>query len=275
MPGYINYNGSILPSGSNFISPSNRSFRYGEGFYTSIRVCKDSIPLWDLHAIRLLEGIKTLGFRQPTFFSTGALHNQVLKLCKKNHLHHARIRITIFQGSGGLFDASDEMLEYIIESWPVPNKTPIWNENGLQIGLYNDGIKSVDAFSSLQSNNSLLPTMAAKYAKLNYWNDALLFNHFGRIAETVMANVFWIQSGQIYTNPLTEGPVNGVLREFLLTSLTISEKPLTIPLLAEIDEMFLASPVQGIQWVASCNNNSYTSKQSESIYKAIIAPLFS
>jgi len=275
MPGYINYNGSILPEGSSFISPSNRSFRYGEGFYASLRVCKDGIPLWDIHATRVSEGIKTLEFQPPTFFSTEVLYNQILKLCKKNHLHQARIRITFFQGAGGFFDASSETLEYIIESWPLPNKVPAWNENGLQIGLYTDGLKSIDTFSSLQTNNALVHIMAAKFARRNYWNDALLLNYFGRIAESVMANVFWIHASQIYTNPLNEGPINGVLREYVLAKLNVIEKPLSVDELTKLDEMFLVSPVRGIQWVASCNNSNYSCKQTESIYKGIIAPLFS
>ena len=275
MPGYINYNGTILPENSAFISASNRSFRYGEGFYASVRVSNGNVSLWDLHVERLKLAIETLGFIQPKFFSTDSLKDQLLKLCNKNNVTKARVRITFFQGSGGFFDDSNDSLEYIIETWPLLDVIPRWNVNGLQIGIFTNGLKAIDTFSPIQSNSALLQIMAAKFAKSNLWNDALILNHFNRIAESVIGNIFWIQSKQIFTTPLSEGPIDGVMRNYIVAKLTVIEKPISINLLPEIDEMFIASPVSGIQWVKSCNNIEFSNLQIKTIYNSVIIPLFS
>jgi len=275
MPGYINYNGTILPENSAFISASNRSFRYGEGFYASVRVANGIVSLWDLHVERIKSAIETLGFKQPKFFSTDVLKEQLLKLCIKNNVPKARVRITFFQGSGGLFDDSNDFLEYIIETWPLLDVIPRWNVNGLQIGIFTNGLKAVDAFAPIQSNSAILQIMAAKFAKSNLWNDALILNHFYRFAESVIGNIFWIQSKQIFTNPLSEGPIDGVMRNYLVSKLPVIEKPLSTDNISEIDEMFIASPVRGIQWVKSCNNTEFSNLQIQAIYNSVIIPLFS
>jgi branched-subunit amino acid aminotransferase/4-amino-4-deoxychorismate lyase len=275
MPGYINHNGTVLLEDSSFIATSNRSFRYGEGFYITARLANGTISFWDFHEERILAAIEILGFKTQKHFSTQILKEQVLKLCKKNNHPIARVRIAFFQGNGGLFDVSNDFLEYIIETWPLQDKIPRWNSNGLQIGVFSDGIKAVDRFSSIQTNNALVPIMAAKFAKANLWNDALIINQFSNIAESVIGNVFWIQSKQIFTTPLSEGPIDGVMRNCILSKLQVIEKPLSINMLPEIDEMFIASSVRGIQWVQSCNNNLYSNEQIQSIYNSIIIPLFS
>jgi branched-chain amino acid aminotransferase len=275
MPGYINYNGKVLLDGSSLISSSNRSFRYGEGFYLIARTTNGTICLWDYHEKSIVASIEKLGFKTSKHFSTDAIKEQLLKLCKKNNHPIARIRIAFFQGEGGLFDVSNDFLEYIIETWPLQDKIPRWNSNGLQIGVFSDGIKAVDRFSSIQTNNALVPIMAAKFAKTNLWNDALIINQFSNITESLIGNVFWIQSKQIFTTPLSEGPIDGVMRNCILSKLQVIEKPLSINMLPEIDEMFIASPVRGIQWVQSCNNNLYSNEQIQSIYNLIIIPLFS
>jgi branched-chain amino acid aminotransferase len=275
MPGYINYNGKVLLEDSSFIATSNRSFRYGEGFYITARLANGTISFWDFHAKRIHEAIEILGFKTPKHFTVHSIGEQILKLCKKNNHPIARVRIAFFQGKGGLFDVSNDFLEYIIETWPLQDKIPRWNTNGLQIGVFSDGIKAVDRFSSIQTNNALVPIMAAKFAKANLWNDALIINQFSNIAESVIGNVFWIQSKQIFTTPLSEGPIDGVMRNYIVSKLQVIEKPLLINMLPEIDEMFIASPVRGIQWVQSCNNNLYSNEQIQSIYNSIIIPLFS
>ena len=275
MPEYINYNGKGLPENSLLFTASNRSFRYGEGFYLSIRVANGTISSWDLHESRIISAIELLGFKTPKYFSINAIKEHLLKLCSKNNHPIARVRITFFQGNGGLFDVNNDFLEFIIETWPLQDKTPLWNTNGLQIGVFNKGLKAVDAFSPIQTNNALVPIMAAKFAKANFWNDVLVLNHFGRIAESVIGNIFWIQSKQIFTTPLSEGPIDGALRNYILSKLHVIEKPLSLDLLPVIDEMFIASPIRGIQWVKSCNNIEFDNQQIQIIYNSVIIPLFS
>lgn len=46
---YINYNGKLYPSGTLLIAPDNRSFRYGDGFFETMKIINSTIVLEKLH----------------------------------------------------------------------------------------------------------------------------------------------------------------------------------------------------------------------------------
>ena len=91
-----------------------------------------------------------------------------------------------------------------------------FNENGLIIDIFPDARKSVDIFSNLKSANYLPYVMAAIWAKENKLNDALILNQHDRICDSTIANVFWVKDNKIFTPPLNEGCVAGVMRRKIL-----------------------------------------------------------
>jgi branched-chain amino acid aminotransferase len=58
--------------------------------------------------------------------------------------------------------------------------------------------------------------MAGLFAKKNKLNDCIVLNSFDRVCDSAIANVFIIKGNTIYTPPLTEGCVAGVMRRWLL-----------------------------------------------------------
>ena len=58
--------------------------------------------------------------------------------------------------------------------------------------------------------------MAAIWAKENKLNDALILNQHDRICDSTIANVFWVKDNKIFTPPLNEGCVAGVMRKKIL-----------------------------------------------------------
>ena len=276
MPGFFIHNGKLLPEGATPISPANRSFRYGDGLFETIRMSNGKIPLWDLHRRRLFEGLKTLRFDIPRLFTPSGLQEDIEKLCRKNGLTKARIRLSVFRSDGGLYDPENLHPNYIIESWPLTDAIPEFNINGLQIGIYEGGRKSADAFASLKSNNFLLYAMAALHAKEQHWNDAIVLNTEERIADSTIANVFWTKGDEVFTCPLAEGPINGVMRKWILQHTRVTEIPITVEGLLQADEVFLTNAIKGIQWVAGIGEKQgMPNRISGRLYHEIILPLFS
>ena len=234
------------------------------------------MPLWDLHRRRLFGGLKTLSFDIPRLFTPSRLQEDIEKLCRKNELKNARIRLTAFRSDGGLYDPENLHPNYVIETWPLHEAVPQFNINGLQAGIYKGGRKSADALSSLKSNNFLLYVMAALHAKEQHWNDAFVLNTEGRIADSTIANVFWTKGDGVYTCPLSEAPVDGVMRKWIMQHTDVTEKPLAEDELMEADEVFLTNAVRGIQWVSGIGERQGLSNRiSGSLFHDIIQPLFS
>src|SRR3954470_7002712 len=101
---FCNWNGSIVKEEEVHISPNNRSFRYGDGCFETMKVMAGRILLSDFHFTRLFSSLNTLQFYVPPFFTAEYLYGQVIELVKMNsHDPLARARLIVFRGDGGLY----------------------------------------------------------------------------------------------------------------------------------------------------------------------------
>lgn len=276
---HICFNGKFIGEDDSVFIGSNRSYRYGDGLFETFRN-QNGIPiLSDFHFERLFSSLRLLEIPVPAFFSKKNIENEIAVLCKKNNcLDSTRIRLSISRGNGGLYDC-DNKFQYLIECWPLENSVSSINKNGLIIGIYPDARKSTDMFSNLKSANFLPYVMAAHWAKDHKLNEALLLNTNKRICDATTANVFLIKDGKIYTPPLSEGCVAGVMRRFLnenlqLAGYSVNEMELGIENLELADEVFLTNAVHGLKWVKQFREKKYQLNISAEIYNKLIKPLF-
>jgi branched-chain amino acid aminotransferase len=65
----ISFNGHLLPRDGFGLSPENRSFRYGDGLFETIRVENGKVLWADRHFKRLIKGAALLKFDLPPGFN--------------------------------------------------------------------------------------------------------------------------------------------------------------------------------------------------------------
>lgn len=262
------------------ISPNNRSFRYGDGCFETIKMVRGEMILADYHFERLFASLESLQFEKPNFFAPQYLKEQVVELAKKNyHEKLARIRLMVFRGNGGLYDTENHFPNYLIQTWALNPANNELNENGLVIDIYKEARKICDGFSHIKSNNYLSYAMAALWAKKNKLNDALLLNPCNRIADATIANVFIIKDGVIKTPAISEGCIGGVMRRYLSQcvrneNINFQETSVTVEDLQQAQEVFLTNAAYGMRWVKQCGAISFANTTSEILYKKFIAPLY-
>jgi branched-chain amino acid aminotransferase len=129
------------------------------------------------------------------------------------------------------------------------------------IGVFPHGRKACDSLANLKSGNFLLYALGARYALDHRLDDCLVLNTHERMADSCIANLFYTNKGMIYTPPLSEGCVAGVMRRFLLDRLPawgfpIAEQPVTRGDLDDADEIFLTNALKGIRWVGDFEGKS-------------------
>ena len=276
----LNFNGKIFRSDKLLISPDNRSFRYGDGCFETIKIFKGKILLENHHFERLFTSLETLQFELPGFFTPTFLQKQILALAKLNsHEKLARVRLTLFRGNGGLYDLENYSPNYCIQTWPLNPANNQLNENGLVVDVFTDARKVNDLFSPIKSNNYLSYAMAAMWAKRNKLNDAILLNPFGDVADATIANVFIVKDGDVQTPSLNEGPVNGNMRRYLLQSLRkqniqVEEKKISVEDLQQASEIFLTNAIYGIRWVKQLGRHNYQNQLAALLHRDFIKPMF-
>ncbi len=280
MPHYAIFNGKIVKENDICISANNRSFRYGDGFFETMKMASGKLLLQDFHFDRVYSSLDLLQFTKPSLFTADYLSTLIKNIAVKNgHQALGRIRLNVFRGDGGLYDVENHSPNYLIQTWQLNESINKFNENGLIIDVYEDAIKTCDKFSGVKSNNYLGYAMAALWAKDQKINDCVLKNSFGHIADATIANVFIVKDGIIKTPPLTDGPVNGVMRRYLLKkfgeeNIAFEECSITASDLHLATEIFLTNVICGIKWVKQFGRINYSNPVSSNLYKKLILPLY-
>lgn len=277
MQRYLHFNGELMPADEKLLNAGNRGLRYGDGVFETIRMTNGKMPLLSFHFDRLAHGLQTLQFEIPAYFNTAYLSEAIVEVCQKNNVEQsARIRVNAIRGNS----IDDKTPGIIIESDVLTEGYDQFNEKGWTVDIYKEIKKSCDILSNLKSNNYLPYLMAFMHAQKSGLNDCLVLNSYERICDGTIANIFWVKDKQLFTPPLSEGCVSGVMRRYLLEKMReagypVEEKICTKLKLVEADEIFLTNSLFGIRWVEKLRDNTFTNKISLQLYKQFIKTLFS
>jgi branched-subunit amino acid aminotransferase/4-amino-4-deoxychorismate lyase len=277
---YFCFNENIFKKGKAVITADNRSFRFGDGFFETMKMIDGNIPLSDYHFERLFTSLQLLKFEIPGYFTAAYLSDKIKKIVfKNNHAKLAAIRLTIFRGDGSLYEYENDFPNFIIQTRQLNLANSALNKNGLVTGVYTKARKTCDDFSHIKNNNFLPYVMAALWAKEKKLDDAIVLNNYNRIADATIANIFLVKDGKIKTPALTEGCISGVMRKYIIQSIKkenipFEETAIETEELAEANELFLSNAVKGINRVKQCENFTYGFKLTEYLQNKFVLPLF-
>ncbi len=263
---YVHINNVLMPANTPQLLSDNKAYRYGDGLFETIKVVSGKPALLNYHINRLNQGISLLQYNMPAFFSETWLVDAIRELCIANgHNQMARVRVSLYRGNGDIF--SNPEAGIMIESYEL---VPAQLQHPLVIGLYTAGYKNADSFSNLKTANSLLYSMAAIHATQQQWQDSIILNHQQHVIETAIANIFWIEEGMVFTPPLSEGCVAGVMRQYLLDNTHVTEKVCTVDSLLAADEVFITNAIRGIRAVTAFQEKKYVSSLGLQLAAAIL-----
>lgn len=272
---YVNINGKLIEAQQAPVAHDNRAFRYGYGLFETMLCKNGNIELADLHWQRLFAGMEQLHFEVNKLFTAEWLESEVLKTVAKNKLEKlCRVRLQVYTDSGGLYDGHSQQPQYVIECFPLEDAITQLNENGLIVGIANGLSKSKDSLANLKTTNALIYAMGAQQARQNKWNDALIRNTEGSLIESTIANIFIVRDQIIYTPPLEEGCVAGVMRSHLLLTIpdlgyTVEEGKLSIEDVNNCDEIMLTNAIRRIKWVSRLGDKEYTNSTAAKLYRQL------
>jgi branched-chain amino acid aminotransferase len=269
---YINLNGKLTEEANASVSHDNRAFRYGYGLFETMLIRDGEIQLASYHFERLFAGMKALALEIPKLMMVEWLEEEIKRTVRKNQLEQlCRVRLQVYAGSGGLLETANPKAEFITECFPLDEHITQLNETGLVVGIAEGVAKAVDSIANYKTTNALVYAIAAQQTKANKWNDALMLNTEGNIIESTIANIFWIKDGQLYTPPLSEGCVAGVMRRYIMSKTPVIEQPLSIDILNQADEVFLTNAIRGMKWVGSIGEKTYRNSHIHKLYSQLLA----
>lgn len=220
------------------------------------------------HILRLRLGMTVLRMNVPAEFNYENVNELIIQLLKHNsHAPNARIRLTIFRNEGGYYTPESNDISFLIESEELDQVYTL-NSKGLWMDIYGDTKKPINKLANIKSGNALLFVLAGLAKQSMKLDDCFIINELGNVCESISANVFVVKNGTLYTAPLSEGCVAGIMRKQIMNLATENkiltfESPITMNTLMNGDEVFLTSSIKGVEWVGQFKQKFYTNHMAQ------------
>lgn len=256
------------------ILANNRSLRYGDGIFETMRWADNDIRFLQYHIERLQESMEILHMEGANKFDAYFIREKATELAKKNKLSEARIRLNIYRGGAGLYSPDTNKCNYLLEATPLENSGYRLNKTGVIIDVYREHRKPVNSLSKLKSNNALIYVLAGVTRKKLGCDDILILNNEGFLCESLSANIFVWYNKTLYTPALSEGCIAGVMRRIVIEmakeyDIEVVEAQISPEILHEADEMFLTNAVHGIHWVMGYKKKRYFNHLSKRLQEKL------
>ncbi|MBN2746140.1 MAG: aminotransferase class IV [Bacteroidales bacterium] len=264
------FNGlEILPEMDQF-KWENRAFKYGDGLFESMRIENFQPRFLDDHFVRLESACQTIGIETNNSLDT--IKDEIEFISKD--FKDAILRLSVIRKSGGKYLPLNNNFDYLIE---IQELAPQSLQSSIEtIGIYSKNEKPISDFGRFKTTSSILYVLASIFAKENGYEDVLIKNTNGNIIEATSSNVFVRRGNQISTPPLSDGPIDGVMRKQILklsnlTPYYIVEQTISETDLNKADEIFLTNSVKGIVSVTSFNNKLFKSNFAKSLHTQVFS----
>lgn len=268
---YILHNDEFFTSTHPVLAASNRSFRYGDGLFETIRMNNGKLQFPEYHVDRLKAGMKALKIEGSVLLDEYFLKQKTAELCKKNKLKdNVKFRLSVYRGGEGLYTPEINKYGYVLEATPMDSNQYEINKKGLIVDVYNELTKPVNVLSNCKTSSSLLYVMAGLYKKQQKLDETIILNQHGFICETISSNIFVVYDKQIYTPALSEGCIAGVMRKVVMqlanaNNISIIEAQLNPEVLRQAEEVFITNAVGGIRWVMGYGRKRYFNEISKNM----------
>ncbi|WP_428330264.1 aminotransferase class IV [Mucilaginibacter sp.] len=254
VPVFINFNGEILPADTKLVAINNRAFKYGDGLFESMRLMKGQVKFPELHADRLQRGMKALKIDGYSQMDPWFLKEKTADLARRNKIKHGRLRLTVYRDAEGLYTPTQNKMGYCLELQSLDEPRYFLNSKGLIMDIFTELPKPTNYLSNIKTCNSLTYVMAGLYKMQNKLDEVFLLNQNGFLCEASSANVFVYYQKHLYTPALSEGCVEGVMRQVVIglakkNNIPVTEAQINPEILYEADEVFLTNASRGIQSV--------------------------
>jgi branched-chain amino acid aminotransferase len=273
---FISINNQIISRETPLFTVGNRSFRYGDGFFESMRITGGEMPFIKNHFDRIKETAAVLEISLPKDFTIEKLQETVKLLSQKNNLkNEGKARINFFRNNGGLYAPEQNSSSILIDVIPIDAENGFESNNkGLKVDLYQKIKKPCNILSSIKSCNSLLYVLAGKYKTEHELDESVILNDKSNVCEFTSSNLFIVINGVLYTPSIAEGCIDGVMRKVILelaskARINVYETELKPNDLIRADEIFLTNAIQGVQWIGAYKTKRYFNKVSKILVDAL------
>jgi len=262
--GWIWFDGKLVPWREANIHILTHAMHYASSVFEGQRAYGGTIFKLDEHSRRLHNSAKILGFEIPwSVEQVSAACNEVVKA---NKLVDAYVRPVAWRGSEQMgVSAQGTEPHLAIAAWEWGKYfDPKLAEKGIRLDIarYRRPAPYTAPVHSKAAGLYMICTLSRQQAEGRGFEDALMFDWRGQVAEATGANVFFVRDGQLHT-PTPDCFLDGITRRTVMElasnrGVEVVERAIWPDELESFEQMFLTGSAAEVTFVGSAGPWNFT-----------------
>ena len=221
--GYIWQDGQFVNWQEAKVHILNHGLHYGSCVFEGERIYNGNIFKNNEHSTRLHKSAEMLGFKIP--YSTEEMNQAKIATSIKQKIVDGYMRVFAWRGSEKMaISAQTNKIHLAIACWPWP---PYYSEEARKVGLklkfakYRRPSPETAPVTAKASGLYMICTISKHEAENEGYNDALMLDYRGFLAEATGANLFLVMKNNELHTPTPDCFLNGITR---LTVIELAKK---------------------------------------------------
>ncbi len=256
---FVFHNDRVLPVEAVRLSPGQAGLLNGWGLFTTIRI-HDGIPFaFERHWSRLERDAERT--RCPFPFVAETVRDQLAMLLQANTVREGAARIYAIYNQVGFWRSAENFprVDLLLCSADLPS----YREPS-RLGLREFGRYAASPLAGVKVLSWLDNVWNYYEAQQAGFDEVVLLNERGEVAECTAANIFCVRGGRVTTPPLNSGCLSGITRSVLLeigasVGVEVKEAVLRPDDLYAADEVFISSTNRSMLGVSEINGHQIAS----------------
>ena len=235
---WLSLNGRLVQRGEATISALDPAVMHGRALIEAFRSHKGRVFRLAKHYERLCTGAPVVGLTIP--LTLPDLEATIADVLAGNEAQDARLRLTVSAGA------------VMLTAAPLTDYPPELYERGMHATIAGVRRNETSPLSRVKCAAGLLDGVLARERARNAgFDEAIMLNTQGHVAEATVSNVFVMREGRLLTPTIESGALPGVTRSAVLdlareSGIEAAEAELTLGGLRTSDEAFLTNSVMGV-----------------------------
>jgi branched-chain amino acid aminotransferase len=243
--GWIWLDGELVPWRDARVHVLTHALHYASSVFEGQRAYNGVIFKLREHTERLRRSAELLGFELP--WSVEQIESACKDVLKANNFVDAYMRPVAWRGSESMGVAPGNTKPHLaIAAWEWGKYyDPRHSENGirLEIAPWRRPAPYTAPTESKAAGLYMICTLSKQHAEQHGYNDALMLDWRGRVAETTGANVFFVGNGALHT-PVPDCFLDGITRRTIMDlarkrGIEVHERAIWPEELESFEQMFL------------------------------------
>ena len=237
----IFHNESLLPIEKVRLSPGQAGIICGWGIFTTVRISRGEAFAYERHWRRLERDAATT--RMPISHTAAKIRVHLHEVIRANKVSEGAARIYLVNNQVGYWrsDEAQPQVDLIICTADLPEY-----HEPVRLALREHGRHAASPLAGVKSISWLPNVWAFAEAQKEGFDEVVLLNERGEVAECTAANIFTVKNGKVFTPPLSSGCLEGVTRGILFeiapeAGFSLVEQTFRPEDLYSADEVFITS----------------------------------